>query len=104
MHLFECVAIERPLDYEIGRPKTLAGRQHRLSQKLDQANSLKAFVSNNPAGRNYDFSRATKFVSAVVSPFVEWIWDTWPNLWMDRDTPRILSPEEAFLHLGSKEN
>lgn len=104
MHLFECVAIERPLDYEIGRPKTLAGRQHRLSQKLDQANSLKAFVSNNPAGRNYDFSRATKFVSAVVSPFVEWIWDTGPNLWMDRDTPRILSPEEAFLHLGSKEN
>lgn len=102
MYLFECVSIERPLDYEIGRPKTLTGRQDRLSQKLDQAHSLHDFVSNNPSGRNYDFSRATTVVWAVVSPFVEWIWDAGPELWLDDETPRILSPEEAFLLLGSK--
>ncbi len=96
MYLFECVSIERPLDYEIGRPKTIAGRQKRLSKKLDQANSLQAFVSVNPSGRNYDFSQATEFVSVVVSPFVEWIWSAGPELWFDHKTPKILSPEEAI--------
>lgn len=96
MYLFECVSIERPLDYEIGRPKTFVTRQARLKTKLEQARSLEIFVANNPSGRNYNFSQANQFVWAVVSPFVEWIWDLQPELWLDKNTPRILSPEEAF--------
>src|SRR5262249_31093718 len=42
MYLFECVSVERPLDYEISRLKTMAIRRERLSQKLDQAKSLHA--------------------------------------------------------------
>jgi hypothetical protein len=103
MYLFECVSIERPLDYEIGRPKTMAVRRERLSQKLDQAKSLHAFVSKNPSGRNFDFSGAREFVWAVVSPFVEWIWDLGSELWLDSRTPRILTPGEAFALLGSED-
>lgn len=102
IYLFECVSIERPLDYEIGRPQTIAVRQKRLSEKLAQAKSLHEFVSENPSGRNYDFSQATEFGWAVVSPFIEWIWDFGPELWLDDKTPRILSPEEAFSLLGSE--
>lgn len=100
MYLFECVSIERPLDYEISRPSTMAVRQKRLTKKLDQARSLHAFLSKNPSGRNYDFSSSKEFVWAVVSPFVEWIWDAGSELWLDRSTPRILAPEEAFSLLG----
>lgn len=96
MYLFECVSIERPLDYEIGKPRTMAIRRERLAGKLDQAKSLHAFLSKNPSGRNYDFSDSKEFVWAVVSPFVEWIWDTSSALWLDQNTPRILAPEEAF--------
>ncbi len=103
MYLFECVSIECPLDYEIGRPKTMAARRKRLSQKLDQAKSLHAFVSKNPSGRNFDFSGAREFVWAVVSPFVEWIWDLGSELWLDSRTPRILTPDEAFALLGSED-
>lgn len=99
MYLFECVSIERPLDYEIGRPKTLAVRRERLSDKLDQAKSLQAFVFENPTGRNYDFSGAKEFVWAVVSPFVEWIWEFGSDLWLEPGIPRILSPDEVFSHL-----
>ncbi len=103
MYLFECVSIERPLDYEIGRPKTIAVRRKRLSQKLDQAKSLHAFVSKNPSGRNYDFSGAKEFVWAVVSPFVEWIWDLGSDLWLNSRIPRILAPDEAFSLLRSED-
>ena len=103
MYIFECVSIERPLDYEIGRPRTMAVRQDRLSQKVDQAKSLHAFVSQNPIGRNYDFSAAKNFTWVVVSPFVEWIWDLRPELWLDSNTPRILSPDEAFSLLHSED-
>jgi hypothetical protein len=99
MYLFECVSIERPLDYEIANPMTIKGRQQRLSNKLDQAKSLHEFVSNNPSGKNYDFSDIAEFVWIVVSPFVEWIWGDGTELWLDQQTPRILSPEEVFLLL-----
>jgi hypothetical protein len=103
MYLFECVSIEGPLDYEIGRPKTMAVRRERLSQKLDQAKSLHAFVAKNPSGRNYDFSDAKEFVWAVVSPFVEWIWDLGSDLWLDSRIPRILAPNEAFSLLRAED-
>jgi len=102
MYLFECVSIERPLDYEIGRPKTMAARRERLSQKRDQAESLHGFVCRNRSGRNYDFSAAKEFVWIVVSPFVEWVWDLGSELWLDSRIPRFLTPDEAFSLLRSE--
>jgi len=102
MYLFECVSIERPLDYEIGKPRTMAIRQGRLSEKLTQAKSLHEFLSRNPKGRNYDFSEVQEFVWIVVSPFVEWIWDWSSDLWLDSKTPRILAPNEVLSLLGAE--
>jgi hypothetical protein len=36
LYLFECVSVERPLDYEIGRPRTLKIRRERLAAKLER--------------------------------------------------------------------
>jgi hypothetical protein len=91
----ECRAMWRPLDFEIGRVSTIASRTRDLKAKLEQAHTLAAFLRTTPKGTNYDFSWAENVVALVVSPFVEWIWDSGEDLWLDQKTPRVLSAEEA---------
>jgi hypothetical protein len=74
LYLFECRSIERPLDFELGRPKTLEARRRFLDSKVDQVLSLRDFITTNPSGRNYDFQWAKTISALVVSPFIEWIW------------------------------
>jgi len=97
--IFECRSIERPLDYELGRPKTLEVRRAFLDQKVDQAMSLREFIVIHPNGRNYDFRWAKNISTFVVSPFIEWIWDRSARLWHDNHTPRILQADEAISYL-----
>jgi hypothetical protein len=94
--IFECVSVERPLDYEIGNPSTFSARQDRLDAKVTQALSLAEFLQANPKGKNYDFTGVEKFKPYVVSPFVEWIWNRSERLWLEDGTPRILSAWEAI--------
>jgi hypothetical protein len=101
LYLFECVSVERPLDYEIGNPKTLSGRIKRLKVKLEQVEGLKEFIKRSPVGKNYDYSTVKRIEQFVVSPFVEWIWSCSPTLWSDLGFPRFVSPSEAFLILES---
>jgi hypothetical protein len=100
LYLFECRSIERPLDFELGRPRTLEARRRFLDSKVDQVLSLRDFITTNPSGRNYDFRWAKTISAFVVSPFVEWIWDRSDRLWHSREVPRILQADEAisFLH------
>jgi len=91
----ECRAMGRPLDFEIGRISTLDTRRNDLQEKVVQALSCAEFIRQRPKGSNYDFSWATEVVPIVVSPFVEWIWAQGPELWIDDNSPRILSAEEA---------
>jgi hypothetical protein len=97
--LMECVSIERPLDYEIGNPKTFSVRQTRLDEKVTQALSLAEFVRAEPKGRNYAFEGFDEIVTFVVSPFFEWIWERSDRMWVD-GRPRILSAAEALEYLG----
>ena len=94
--LLECRSIERPLDFEIGRPRTLQRRQEFLQEKVNQVMTLEDFIRLQPIGRNYDFSWARRLEAFVVSPFVEWIWDYSSRLWYDDRTPRILQADEAI--------
>lgn len=96
LYIFECVSVERPLDYEIGRFKTIEGRKKRLQEKLDQAKTLKDFVEKRPVGTNYDYAKVSKFHHFVVSPFVEWVWSSDDDFWTKSKYPRIISPKEAF--------
>ena len=89
MYLFECVSIERPMDYEIGNPKTFETRKDQLEKKIDQALSLAEFLRQNPSGANYDYSRVRQFEALVVSPFVEWLWDKSERLWVSDSLPRV---------------
>jgi hypothetical protein len=99
LFLCECRAMEKPLDLEISRPKSVRIRINELDIKVKQANSLALEVETSRLGLNYDFQWATKVVPLVVSPFVEWIWATGPELWIDEHTPRILSVEEAVVFM-----
>ena len=94
--LLECRAMERPLDFDIGKPQTMDRRKNLLGEKIDQALTLREFVVAHPKGANYDFSWAKRVACFVISPFVEWLWDETPRLWFKRGLPRILSADEAF--------
>ena len=96
LYVFECVSVERPLDYEIGNPQTISWRCDRLDEKVNQVLGLAAFLDNNRRGTNYDFSHVTRVIPLVVSPFEEWIWSRSSQLWLDEATPRILSANEAL--------
>jgi len=87
LFVFECRSIERPLDFELGRPRTLERRRAFLESKAQQVLSLREFVISNPLGRNYDFRWAKTVSAFVVSPFVEWIWDRSDRLWHSNDVP-----------------
>ena len=99
LYLCDCRTIERPLDFEIGRPKTMEGREELLSQKLERVKSIREFVTTYPKGTNYDFTWATEIRSIGVSPFVEWISSREPDRWIDYDAdlPWILSVQEALV-------
>jgi len=94
--LFECVSIERPLDYEIGNPATFRRRRERLDAKVSQAFGLAEFLRGEPRGTNYEFTSVREFVPVIVSPFEEWVWDKSDRLWLSERTPRILSAREAL--------
>ncbi len=98
LYLFECVSIEMPLDFEIGRIATIEHRTAELKAKLRQVLTLKDFVLDKPHGRNYDFRWAEDLRVFVVSPFIEWIWSRSTCLW-DGPRPRVISAEEALEYL-----
>jgi hypothetical protein len=98
LYLFECVSIERPLDFEIGRIPTIQNRTAELKSKLEQALTLMDFISSKPQGRNYNFRWANDLQVFVVSPFVEWIWSRSSCLW-NGPRPRVISAEEAIKYL-----
>lgn len=103
LFLFECMASERPLDFNIGKPKTINYRSDAFSKKLVQADTLKAFVEENKVGDNYDFSWASEIHSSVVSPYTEWVWGREESLWTYCGKfPRIMSVNDAINFLKSE--
>jgi hypothetical protein len=96
LYAFECVSVERPLDYEIGSLTTFNRRRERLDEKVTQVLTLADFLRAKPRGTNYDFTHVREIVPLVVSPFEEWIWERSNRLWLPDGTPRILSVSEAL--------
>ena len=100
--LIEAHSMERPLDFEIGNPRTLNVRNEQLGRKLRQVANLADRLRTHPSGSNYDVSWATRIEHCVVSPFTEWIWSLDPILWIQPGTPRILSVGEVLTLLNKK--
>lgn len=93
--LLECVSPERPLDFEIARPKTYDKRVERLQEKLEQAGSLASAISDNPKGKNFDFSWSTNIDFRVVSPQHEFLWTKGEPCFDNLGKRRILNPEQC---------
>ncbi len=100
--LFECRAMARPLLYDLGKPSVLRKRTEDLANKVKQVASLRDFIRRNPRGRNYNFEWAQAISTFVVSPFVEWLWDTSSELWHDGTMPRILQADAALSYLRQR--
>lgn len=97
----ECRTMERPLDVERGKPSVLKKRQEEFESKLAQVDGVVELIKRHPTGDNYDFLWAREVTACVVSPFVEWIWSEDPAMWLDPQTPRILSAREAVTFMLS---
>jgi hypothetical protein len=96
--LVEAHSMWRPLDYEIGSIDVIEQRVQRFADKLDQVATIRRELDSAKVGDNYDFSWAQRIEHCVVSPFIEWIWSRDAELWLNSDTPRILSVSE-LIHL-----
>ena len=72
--IIECVAAERPVDFEIAEPRRFAKRQEILTEKADQARSLTEKLENQPLARNLDLSWAAELQWIVVSHLSEFLW------------------------------
>jgi hypothetical protein len=96
MWIIECHSMWRPLNFEIGAVATINLRIERFTTKLEQAASIRAELEAAPVGKNYDVSWASRIEHCVVSPFAEWIWTEEAELWLDHETPRVLSLSELF--------
>lgn len=103
LYLLECKAAERPLDFEIGNPKTIIWRNRDFMKKLEQAETLREFILKSKCGNNYDFSWAKNINSFVVSPFTEWVWSSEPNIWSTcKRFPRIMSLNDVLQFFNSE--
>lgn len=94
--LIEAHSMERPLDFEIGKADVITMRNQRFAAKLEQVASVRQQLEQARVGKNYDVSWATRIEHCVASPFVEWIWTREAHLWIDGETPRVLSVSELF--------
>lgn len=101
--LCECRASERPLNFEIGDPRTISKRGEDFQGKVDQVLSLSELLRQHPKGASYDFGWAQEVVGVVVSPYIEWIWSLEEQLWVSKQPliPRILSAPEAIFYIKS---
>jgi hypothetical protein len=97
--LVEAHSMWRPLTYEIGDINVIKTRTERFQDKMAQVASIRSELERAPTGVNYDVSWASKIEHCVVSPFVEWVWARDPSLWVDDDTPRLLSLSELTVVL-----
>ncbi|MBS0217669.1 MAG: hypothetical protein JSR63_05755, partial [Proteobacteria bacterium] len=92
----DCLSVWRPLDFDIARPATMARRQALIEEKITKSLNRVAKIQRNPTGRNFDFTRATEFITLVATPFTEWLWDKSDRLWYDTVTPRVMRANELI--------
>ena len=99
--LIECFSYELPLDYEVGKPSVFNKRKEWISKKVEQAKTLAERIAKEPKGKNFDVSWAKDFDWRVVSPFVEFAWDTDESLFDEEGLPRVLQVRELLDNLSN---
>lgn len=99
--LIECFSYELPLDYEVGKPSVFDKRKEWINKKLEQAKTLAERIANKPKGKNFDVSWAKEFDWRVVSPFVEFAWNTDKSLFDEEGLPRVLQVGELLDNLSN---
>ena len=70
-------------------------------KKVEQAKTLAERIAKEPKGKNFDVSWAKDFDWRVVSPFVEFAWDTDESLFDEEGLPRVLQVRELLDNLSN---
>lgn len=87
----------RPLNFDIGNKKYLALRQEKFERAIKQVNHKARWLQGYRNASNYKIpENVHTIVPFVISPFVEYIWDTSETLWITDDIPRICTIEECI--------
>lgn len=89
----ECVAAERPVDFEIAEPRRFSKRKDILEAKAVQAKSLAEKLQEMPIARNLDLSWAQDIQWIVVSHLPEFLWS--------KEFPCYVDDRQCIMHPAS---
>lgn len=102
LYLIECKSTQKALNTDAAPPEAVKYRIEEFEKKLKQVRELGEYLQKNSKNSRYDVSWAKNVVTVVVSPFIEWIWDVRPDLWLEAGVPAVLSADEAIDYLERK--
>jgi hypothetical protein len=93
----ECKAVSRSIGFDRGDPKAIQYRTDMVVNKsLTEADEKANWLAKNPTGRNYDIKSYRKILPVGISPFVEFIPSFEKKYWINKELPRVMTPEEFF--------
>jgi hypothetical protein len=90
----ECKSKRRHLGLENGSIEATEGHRQFLLNLLSEVDLRAVWLAHHPVGTNYDISGYRWIFPVGITPFVEFIWSSNPNLWIKGPLPRILTPTE----------
>lgn len=103
LFVFELKCINRSFDFEEGNIKALAFRREKFENALGEIDDKADWLKKNREGLNYKIPKSIDLIiPIVISPFVEYIWSTNPNLWLTKNVPRICTYQEIIKILDQK--
>jgi len=103
LFVFELKCINRSFDFEEGNIKALAFRREKFENALREIDDKADWLKKDREGLNYKIPKSIDLIiPIVISPFVEYIWSTNPNLWLTKDVPRICTYQEIMNILDQK--
>jgi hypothetical protein len=90
----ECKSKRRHLGLENGSMEATEGHRQFLQNVLSEVDRRAVWLAHHPTGTNFDISGYRWIFPVGITPFVEFIWSSNPNLWIRGPIPRILTPTE----------
>jgi len=103
LFIIELKCINRSFDFEEGNIKALEFRRKKFENALREIDDKADWLKKDREGLNYKIPKSVDMIiPIVISPFVEYIWSTNPNLWLTKDVPRICTYQEIMNILDQK--
>jgi hypothetical protein len=100
--IVECKANARSIGYERGDLAALNFRRGKFEEALNQVDDKADWLSLHSKGANYDIRQYEGILPVVVTPFKEFMPSLNGRYWIEKELPRVLTPDELERLLGDK--